>query len=116
MIARFAAAALAAFALTGFVPFDDTPSVTASYYQSGEVTANGEAFHPMGFTAAHRSLKFGTLLKVVNLENGKSVVVRVNDRGPYVDGRSIDLSLGAALALDMTQTGLAKVQITQLTK
>jgi rare lipoprotein A len=92
-------------------PADEAGLVTASFYQSGAVTANGEQFRPMGFTAAHRSLKFGTWLKVVNTDNGKSVTVRVNDRGPYVDGRAIDLSLGAALALDMTGEGLAKVQV-----
>jgi rare lipoprotein A len=97
--------------LMGFAPADEAGLVTASFYQSGAITANGEAFRPMGFTAAHRSYKFGTWLKVVNTDNGKSVTVRVNDRGPYVDGRAIDLSLGAALALEMTQDGLAKVQV-----
>jgi rare lipoprotein A len=107
--------ASAAFALMGFVPHDDLQVVTASYYQSGTVTANGEAFRPMGYTAAHRKLKFGTWLRVTNLDNGKSVVVRVNDRGPYIDGRSIDLSLGAAIALGMTKSGLAPVRITPYT-
>ncbi len=101
--------------LMGFAPADEAGLVTASFYQSGAVTANGEKFRPMGYTAAHRSYKFGTWLKVVNTDNGKSVTVRVNDRGPYVDGRSIDLSLGAALALDMTGEGLAKVQVSVIT-
>jgi rare lipoprotein A len=110
-ISQILGALTAAAFLTGFAPADEAGLVTASFYQSGAVTANGEQFRPMGFTAAHRSLKFGTWLKVVNTDNGKSVTVRVNDRGPYVDGRAIDLSLGAALALDMTGEGLAKVQV-----
>jgi rare lipoprotein A len=114
MFARIVAALFAGFTLMGFVPQDYRNLVTASYYQSGEVTANGEVFRPMGFTAAHRRYKFGTWLRVTNQDNGKSVVVRVNDRGPYVDGRSIDLSLGAAIALDMTGSGLAPVEITIL--
>src|SRR5687767_8819306 len=68
----------------------------ASYYKSGKITANGEAFKPMGMTAAHRTLPFGTKLKVTHLKTGKTVVVRVNDRGPFIKGRVIDLSLGAA--------------------
>jgi rare lipoprotein A len=61
-------------------------------------------------TAAHRSLRFGTRLRVVNLENGRSVRVRVNDRGPYVAGRALDLSLGAARALDMVEHGVVPVR------
>jgi rare lipoprotein A len=86
----------------------------ASYYKSGKRTANGEAYKPMGITAAHRTLKFGTRVKVVNLRNGKSVIVRINDRGPFIRGRIIDLSLGAAKVVGLTKTGVAKVQITVL--
>jgi rare lipoprotein A len=81
----------------------------ASYYKSGKITANGERFKPNGFTAAHRTLKFGTKLRVTNLRNGKSVVVRVNDRGPFIRGRVIDLSLGAARVIGLNKTGVAKV-------
>jgi rare lipoprotein A len=81
----------------------------ASYYKSGKVTANGERFKPNGYTAAHRKLKFGTKLRVTNLRNGKSVVVRVNDRGPFIRSRVIDLSLGAARAIGLTKTGVGKV-------
>jgi rare lipoprotein A len=106
---------IAAAALSmGFVPQDDLHIVTASYYASGEVTANGEAFNPMGMTAAHRRFKFGTWLRVENPESGKSVVVRVNDRGPYIDGRSLDLSLGAAKKLGMVEKGVVTVKVTVL--
>jgi rare lipoprotein A len=98
----------------GFVPQDDVQFVTASYYASGKVTANGEAFDPMGMTAAHRRLKFGTLLHVENPENGLGIIVRINDRGPYIDGRSLDLSLGAAEKLGMIEKGIATVKVTVL--
>ncbi len=86
----------------------------ASYYKSGKVTANGERFNPHGMTAAHRQLKFGTMLRVTNVRTGKSVVVRVNDRGPFIRGRIIDLSLGAAKAIGLTKSGVAKVSYTVL--
>jgi rare lipoprotein A len=81
----------------------------ASYYKSGKQTANGELFNPNGLTAAHRTLPFGTKLRVTNLGTGKSVVVRINDRGPFILGRVIDLSLGAAKLVQMTTSGVAKV-------
>jgi len=83
----------------------------ASWYKMGKVTANGERFNPNGMTAAHRTLPFGTKVKVKNLRNGKSVVVRINDRGPFIRGRMIDLAMGAAKKIGLTQTGTAKVQI-----
>lgn len=81
----------------------------ASYYKSGKRCANGERFNPHGLTAAHRKLKFGTKLRVTNVRTGKSVVVRVNDRGPFIRGRIIDLSLGAAKVIGLTQTGVARI-------
>lgn len=84
----------------------------ASWYGSGARTASGERFNPNGMTAAHRSLPFGTRLRVVNEGNGRSVVVRVNDRGPFVGGRIIDLARGSARAIGMTGTsrvGIYKV-------
>ena len=81
----------------------------ASYYKSGKQTANGERFNPNGLTAAHRTLPFGTKVRVTNMRNGKSVVVRINDRGPFIPGRVIDLSLGAAKLVEMTTSGVAKV-------
>ncbi len=106
--------ALLAILTMGFVPQNEVHVVTASYYKSGEITANGEKFDPMGMTAAHRLYKFGTMLEVYNQDTGKKVVVRVNDRGPYIDGRSLDLSLGAAQALGMIESGLADVQIKKI--
>ncbi len=83
----------------------------ASYYLSGKRTANGEHFNPMGMTAAHRTLPFGTKVKVTNTRNGRSVVVRINDRGPFIGGRIIDLSLGAARVVGLNQSGIAKVKL-----
>lgn len=86
----------------------------ASYYKSGKRTANGERFNPMGLTAAHRSLPFGTKLRVTNLRTGKSVVVRINDRGPFIRGRVIDLSLGAARVIGLHNTGVGRISYTVL--
>jgi rare lipoprotein A len=86
----------------------------ASWYgepHHGQPTASGEIYDMNGLTAAHRTLPLGTRLRVVNLENGRVVRVRVNDRGPYVDGRIVDLSREAARALDMEQRGVAPVRI-----
>lgn len=76
----------------------------ASFYgpESGHVTANGERFRPDGLTAASRTLPFGTVLIVRNVQNGRFVRVRVNDRGPYVRGRFLDLSRGAARAIGLS--------------
>ena len=86
----------------------------ASYYMSGRITANGEAFNPHGMTAAHKTLKFGTIVKVVDLDTGNSVVVRINDRGPFIRGRIIDLSLGAARVMGIQHSGIAKVKVIAL--
>ena len=86
----------------------------ASYYAGfhhGKKTASGERFNMHLLTAAHRTLPLGSKIKVTNLNNGKEVVVRVNDRGPYARGRVLDVSLGAAKKLDMIKTGTAKVSI-----
>ena len=83
----------------------------ASFYKSGKVTANGEAFRPHGMTAAHRTLPFGTKVRVKNLRNGRSVVLRINDRGPFIGRRVIDVSLGAAKRLGMVHSGVAKVRV-----
>ena len=85
-----------------------------SYYAHdfhGKKTANGEEYDMHKMTAAHRSYPFGTKVRVTNLENNKSVIVRVNDRGPFKLERIMDLSLGAAEALDMTKSGTAKVRL-----
>ena len=86
----------------------------ASYYQHGSRTASGERFNPSGLTAAHRSLPFGTRLKVTNRANGRSVVVRVNDRGPFIRGRGLDVSRGAAAALGMIGSGVAMLHVAQV--
>ena len=89
-------------------------SGVASYYGPGfhgRRTANGETFNMHAMTAAHRTLPFGTLIKVTNLSNGKSTIVRVNDRGPYVGNRVIDLSVAAAKEIGSTHSGVAQVSL-----
>ena len=83
----------------------------ASWYGSGRQTANGERFNPNGMTAAHRSLPFGTRVRVENKRNGRSVVVRINDRGPFVRGRIIDLAKGSARALGMGGTTYVSLRV-----
>jgi rare lipoprotein A len=83
----------------------------ASFYSHDSGTASGEKFDPHELTAAHRTLPFGTRLRVTNLANGRSVTVRVNDRGPFVRGRTVDVSSSAAAALQMTERGVAKVKL-----
>ena len=86
----------------------------ASYYADfyeGRTTANGEKFRQNKITAAHKTLPFGTIVKVTNLANNKTVVVRINDRGPYVKGRIIDLTKAAAKEIDMIGAGISKVKI-----
>ena len=86
----------------------------ASYYADafhGKQAANGEIFDMNDLTAAHRTLPFGTTVRVTNLANQKNVIVRIIDRGPYVEGRIIDLSLAAAKSVDMIGSGTAKVRI-----
>jgi rare lipoprotein A len=86
----------------------------ASYYADryhGRKTASGETFDQSKMTAAHRTLPFGTMVRVTNVSNGKSVTVRVNDRGPFVKGRVIDLSRAAAQRLGIARAGLAEVKV-----
>jgi rare lipoprotein A len=87
----------------------------ASYYADkfhGRKTSSGEVFDMNGFTAAHRTLPFGTKVKVTNLKNGKSIVVKINDRGPFKEERILDLSKAAAESIDMINDGVAEVDIT----
>ena len=87
----------------------------ASWYGPGfhgRTTANGERFNTHALTAAHRTLPFGTMVRVTNNRNGRSVVVRINDRGPYVGGRVIDLSNASARAIGLS--GLAKVSLARM--
>ena len=89
----------------------------ASYYAEefdGRQTANGETYDMNALTCAHRTLPFNTRLKVTNLENGSTVILRVNDRGPFKAGRIVDVSLSAAKQLGMIPTGTARVRLTVL--
>jgi rare lipoprotein A len=91
-----------------------TESGKASFYADkfqGRRTANGDVFRQGRLTAAHRTIPFGTKVKVVNLANGRTVKVRINDRGPFVQGRIIDLSKKAARRLGMVSTGVTPVEI-----
>jgi rare lipoprotein A (peptidoglycan hydrolase) len=87
---------------------------TASWYGPGfygRRTANGEIYRPGTYTVAHPSLPMGTRVRITNLSNGASVTARVNDRGPYVGGRIVDLGHGTATALGVTSSGLAEVKL-----
>lgn len=93
-----------------------TETGLASYYGAGDgyngrKTANGEIFNKNKLTAAHKTLPFGTIVKVKNLQNGKTIKVRINDRGPFVKGRIIDLSEKAAKKIDMIQQGVGQVKL-----
>ena len=90
-------------------PLLASPQTGIASVYSGERTANGEYAHAHALTAAHRSLPFGTKVKVTNLQTGQSVIVRINDRGPYIKGRIIDLTPAGATAIGCS--GLARVQL-----
>ena len=83
----------------------------ASFYTEDQQTANGERFNPNALTAAHPTLPFGTRLRVTNVATGRSVTVRINDRGPYVAGRVVDVSYSAAETLGIVGRGIAKVKL-----
>ncbi len=88
----------------------------ASFYgnqpgEGGPLTANGERYNPGGMTAAHKTLPFGTRVRVTSPRTGRSVVVRINDRGPFVGNRVIDLSVGAARAIGLTSSGVGTVRM-----
>ena len=98
--------------------YDDLGIMRASWYGPrfhGRLTANGEIYDQMGYTAAHKSLPFGTLLKLTNQKTNKSVVVRINDRGPYIPGRKIDLSKKVAMELDAYNKGVVKLKVEKIT-
>ncbi len=119
MTALLAVLLIASFALTAadepLQPGSVIEKGIASWYttdKSESLTANGEIFDANAMSAAHKSLKFGTIVRVTNLANVKSVDVRINDRGPYVDGRIIDLTPAAAKQIDMLTSGIASVDLT----
>ena len=107
----------AAFTPPAFAPHNNAAGTRiasqgiASFYTEGTRTASGEKFDTNQLTAAHPSLPFGTRLRVTNVATGKSVTVRVNDRGPYVPGRVVDVSYSAARMLGMVGGGVAKVKL-----
>lgn len=94
---------------------DSWCTVKVSYYGfrdglAGHLTANGERFNPSAMTVAHKTLKFGTKVRFRNPNNGREVILRVNDRGPHIDGREFDLSYGAAQKLDIIRAGVGILQ------
>ena len=94
---------------------DEVLTGKASFYGNkfhGRKTSSGERYHRDSLTCAHKTLPFGTLLKVRNLKNGREVIVKVTDRGPFVKGRIVDLSMAAARELDMLSSGVANVEAT----
>jgi len=102
---------------TSAVRLIDRGTLKASWYGPkfhGKNTANGEVYNQMALTAAHKYLSFGTLLKITNPKNGKSVIVRINDRGPYIEGRELDLSKGAAIELGILEKGVARVKVQEV--
>ncbi len=110
-----AAAAACALAATFALPsIAYAQCGSASWYSlPGNRTANGETMNPAAMTAAHRSLPFGSKIKVTNQRNGRSVVVRINDRGPFVGGRILDLSKAAAQQLGFVRAGHTKICLAQ---
>ena len=109
MVVRLGAAICSAFFVVCSSAAMAESGIASIYAYAGEKTANGERANPGGLTAAHKTLPFGTRVRVVNKRNGKSVVVRINDRGPFVRGRIIDLTPAGARALGFN--GLAPVSV-----
>lgn len=102
-------------AATGPIAIGWTQEGFASWYGEpfhGRTTSSGEVYDMEGMTAAHRTLPFGTVVRVENLGNGKSATLRINDRGPFIEGRIIDLSRWAARELEMLGSGVAQVRVT----
>ena len=106
---------MAVLALCALVCLEgDAKAEIATYYGqefAGRRTASGEKFNPSAMTAAHRTLRFGTRVRVTNSRNGRSIIVRINDRGPFVKGRAIDLSSGAARAIGMASTADVRIEV-----
>jgi rare lipoprotein A len=108
----------ASLVTNGRAPFETTKQNApdawdglASFYTEGSQTASGEKLDGHQLTAAHRTLPFGTRVRVTNVANGRSVTVRINDRGPFVAGRVVDVSYAAAETLGITRRGIAKVKL-----
>jgi rare lipoprotein A len=114
MSVRLRAAVCGAAMICGYGPAMAQSGIASIYAYDGEKTASGERARPGGLTAAHRTLPFGTKVKVTNKRNGRSVTVRINDRGPFVRGRIIDVTPAAARALGFS--GLAPVEVTTVSE
>ena len=102
---------------TSVVSYIDKGKMKVSWYGPrfhGKTTANGEVFDQSSFTAAHKKYRFGTLLKITNPGNNQSVVVRINDRGPYITGREVDVSKAAANELGLLGSGVAKMKVDEV--
>ncbi len=113
--AQLLAVVVAAMAATfGSLPAEASQCGNAAWYQHTEPTASGEPGDPNAFAAAHRTLPFGTHVRVENLANGRSVEVRINDRGPYGAGLIIDVTRAAAAEIGMIEAGTARVRITPI--
>ena len=97
--------------------FDTSKTIfkgVSSYYGKafhGKLTANGEVFDMYGITAAHKTIPLNTVVRVTNLDNGKSIILRINDRGPYIEGRMLDCSYGAAKKLGFINAGMANIEM-----
>ncbi len=112
---RIAAASLSAATLLAFSATTASAQCgSASWYALTSKTASGERMNPAALTAAHRSLPFGSKMKITNQRNGKSVVVRINDRGPFIKGRVLDLSRAAAHQLGFIRAGHTKICMEKL--
>ncbi len=99
------------------IQYKERGTMRASWYGPrfhGRFTANGEIYDQNAMTAAHKSMKFGTILRITNPRINKSVIVRINDRGPYIPGRQIDLSKAAAKALDVIKNGVKRLKIEEV--
>lgn len=103
--------AIVLFASCTNIAYAKDKIVNATWYQEGKKTANGEKFDPDGFTAASRTLPFGTILKLTNIKTNETAIVRINDRGPFVKGRDLDVSRGVAKTLGFFKTGTAKLKL-----
>ncbi len=102
---------------TSSIRYLDRGTMKTSWYGPrfhGKTTANGEIYDQTAFTAAHKSLRFGTILKVTNPKNKKSIIVRINDRGPYIPGRQLDLSKTAAEELDVIKNGFKWLRVEEI--
>jgi rare lipoprotein A len=107
---------LALVLISTIVSANEKYKATATWYQCCKKTANGETFDPNGFTVAHRSYPFGTVLKLTNPKTNDTIIVRVNDRGPFIKGRDLDVTRGGAQALGFFHSGTARILIEVLEK